>query len=220
MFGRTFPILTLGLCLIMGATYMWDPMVAYTADHSCTPRTYYVNAGGAFRSLFSHADSQHIIGNSLSLFSLGLIMEMVHGHWRFILICMYGGIVGSLGWSAFEQDGRRLVGASSCVYAVASSYASHLFLNWNETPFKLLFAAALSFSISMDVLHYVYNRQENIAYSAHLFGSLTGALTGIIFLRNSVVHGYELRVVSISCIFCLTLSVFLILSSSCPTVSI
>lgn len=217
------PFVSVGLCLLLGFTYMFDtPGVergAYVLDKGCDASALYRSSGASLRCLFVHANAEHAIGNILSLLSLSVIVEILHGHARTATVFLYGGIFGSLGWAATSPSslgGRaRLAGASSGVYSVAGAYVAHLLLNWSETPFKVPFAVTLLLLICLDVYLFLHHRVENVAYAAHGFGFLVGSLLSVCLLRNWVRKRWEAWLLRLSSVLLLAGCSMLLAGSVC-----
>lgn len=161
-----------------------------------------------FTAQLSHADAPHLWSNSIYLLTAGLILETLHGPVAFFTIYWVGGTVGIMAEAAFFDGSARLLGASAGCFATISSYIAHLLMNWKETPFRLLWTLLIFVYIGLEVSFYVTDRQNNIAYTAHLFGFLQGAFVSVPVVYNSRALRWEY----IASAICFVLSAGVIMS--------
>lgn len=165
--------------------------------------------------LFSHLDVPHLVSNMVSQLMLGLFVEGLHGHWRFLVLYVASGLGSAMWyrgwWCAFLRDDegdvveevstpvRYLAGCSGAVYGLMGAYTSHLLLNWAELHFKRLWFAAVLAVFLLDVGVYVLDGPlPGVAYAAHVGGGVFGACFGVLALRNVRVLAWERRLVALA----------------------
>lgn len=156
----------------------------------------------AFTSLFAHSDVYHLLTNALSQLFLGLFVECIHGHGRFLVIYVVSGVGGALTYrmwwcTHYAPTWIYLVGASGAVYGLMGAYAAHLFLNWAELRFRVLWFVIVLFTFLADIGLYVLDGPTpNVAYAAHVGGAVYGLCSGVLTLRNARVLRCE-RVIQV-----------------------
>jgi rhomboid protease GluP len=151
-------------------------------------------------ALGAHKDASHLFSNIASQLLLGVLVEAVHGHTRFLLLYMVTGIGGTLVFRWWYYRTRYpnpvyYVGCSPAVYGIMAAYLAHLLINWKETRYKLAWMFAVIVTLSLEIALYIFDPQPMIAYSSHVGGAVYGILLGIAILRNVRVFWWETRVI-------------------------
>ena len=72
-----------------------------------------------FTAMFLHIGAVHLISNLIGLLMLGPIIEGHFGHWRFAVIYLLGGLLGSVASFAFSP--ALSAGASGAIFALLGS---------------------------------------------------------------------------------------------------
>ena len=80
-----------------------------------------------------HFDFTHIFFNCFSILVIGTWLEYLIGTWRFIVIYILSGILGSL-FSVLVAFDINSVGASICICGVITAYLGYFIINWNAIP--------------------------------------------------------------------------------------
>jgi membrane associated rhomboid family serine protease len=140
--------------------------------------------------MFLHGSWIHLLGNMLFLWVFGDNVEDSMGHLRFIMFYLMCGIFAGLlhAWMSPKSD-LPLIGASGAVAGIISAY---LILHprvkiwvlalW-RIPIKLTAAWALGFWIAAQFVNLAFDREENVAWWAHIGGLAAGAVL-ILFMRR------------------------------------
>lgn len=177
-------------------------------------------------SMFSHAHVPHLVSNIASQIMMGVFVECIHGHLRFLIVYLVGGLFGVLtfrmDWcttalTLLERDqpaasvSTLFVGASPCVYALIGAIAAHLILNFREIHYKAIWCFGVILVLVLDVVLYYASPVESIAYASHFGGCVFGGLVGIVCLRNVVVRHFERMYVAVACFGLLMGSMMLVL---------
>lgn len=155
--------------------------------------------GHAFRSIFTHADGEHLASNVIALVEHGVLLEVMHGAARLTAIFVASGVFGVLFWhNALPEDAVvSYRGASAAVYGVIAALAAHITVNWRETPLRWVWLLALALTLAQNVYVWSLDDETNVAHEAHLGGALTGASLGLGLLRNYAVAGWERTVAAL-----------------------
>lgn len=151
--------------------------------------------------MFLHGDVEHILWNSLLLWTFGILISDILGQWRTLAIFLITGVCGSVLHVALKDDSTApMVGASGAVAGLTGVYlglALRWQLPWAEVwplafpvqPIHLAFLAIVGFIIDLVRMS---NHDPHIAYGAHLGGFLSGLLVAaIITTIYPTLYAYE-----------------------------
>jgi membrane associated rhomboid family serine protease len=129
--------------------------------------------------IFLHVNVLHIGLNMLNLVVLGVFLERLFGHLRFLLIYLITGIIAVVASFYFAPQ-EISVGASGAIFGLVGAYSVFVLVHRQAFPrggipalFWLLVIIALNLSIGFFV--------SNVDNYAHLGGLLSGCLLGWIF---------------------------------------
>jgi membrane associated rhomboid family serine protease len=134
-------------------------------------------------SLFLHGSPEHIIYNMVFLWTFGYLTSEYLGQWRALAVFLVCGICGNIAQVALEPDSTiPIIGASGAISGFAGVYlglALRWQLPWSEVwplaypvpPIRLGAFALVGFA--GDVF-FLTNRDQGIAYGAHVGGFLAG----------------------------------------------
>lgn len=152
--------------------------------------------------MFAHADVGHLVGNMTVQLMAGIPLELLHGPFRFLGMYLYAGIIGgtiqALRWYPTEQSPYLIIiGSSGAVYGLIGAYASHLYLNWEESLYPTTASIVFLGYLLYDIVIAFLNRAAgnyNVALVAHYAGALGGMLLGVVVQRNIRIEKYETTV--------------------------
>lgn len=168
---------------ILGDTEDASFMVNWGAAY--TP---YILNGEWYRLLtcmFLHFGLHHLVNNMLMLLFMGDLLEGVVGKWRYLCICVGGGIVGNLVSLYVDmKTGQYAVsaGASGVVFAVTGAIIVLMLRNTEyvrkDTIIRLILVTALM----------IYNGFETagVDNAAHIGGILAGMVLMMLLYHNRV----------------------------------
>ena len=129
--------------------------------------------------IFLHVNALHVGLNMLNLVILGVFLERLFGHLRFLLIYLITGIIAVIASFYFAPQ-EISVGASGAIFGLVGAYSIFVLVHRQAFPrggipalFWLLIIIALNLSIGFFV--------SNVDNYAHLGGLLSGCLLGWIF---------------------------------------
>ncbi len=126
--------------------------------------------------IFLHANALHIGLNMLNLVVLGVFLERLYGHLRFLLIYLLTGIISIIASFYFAPQDIS-IGASGAIFGLVGAYSVFVLVHRRAFPnggipalLWLLIIVALNLSIGFFV--------PNVDNYAHLGGLLSGCLLG------------------------------------------
>lgn len=82
-----------------------------------------------FTAMFLHGSAAHIFFNAYALYVIGVNVEKLFGHQRYLIIYMLGGLCGSILSVALGNYNVPSIGASGAVFAVWGAEAIHLYMH-------------------------------------------------------------------------------------------
>ena len=126
--------------------------------------------------IFLHVNVLHIGLNMFNLGVLGVFLERLYGHLRFLLIYLLTGIIGVIASFYFAPQ-EISVGASGAIFGLVGAYSIFVLVHRRAFPYGgipallwLLLIVALNLSIGFFV--------SNVDNYAHIGGLLSGCLLG------------------------------------------
>ncbi|MCE9566216.1 MAG: rhomboid family intramembrane serine protease [Planctomycetes bacterium] len=142
-----------------------------------------VQAGEVWRmgsAMFLHGSPDHLIGNLIVLYILGMAAEHAYGSTQFLVLYVFAGIVGS----AFSMiHGQPSVGASGAVFGIAGGVVAFFVLH--HSAFRLRDARVGTvlaiWAVYQIGLGFMNPLVDNMA---HLGGFIGGFVIGIVMDRR------------------------------------
>ena len=141
-----------------------------------------------------HAYYTHILFNCFSILIIGTMLEYLIGTWRYMVIYILSGILGSL-FSVLVDFDSRSVGASICICGVIGANIGYYIINWNSLTkiFGIQNKCCIMFFpilIAIMCLPMFYSNGEsgidtdsNINTYGHLGGLIFGLFLSFIFIN-------------------------------------
>lgn len=146
--------------------------------------------------IFLHANILHVGLNMLNFLLLGLIIEHIFGHLRFLLIYLLTGIISTLASFVFAPQ-EVSVGASGAVFGLVGAYSAFILAHRQAFPYHGITALGwLILVIGINLgLGFVIPGVDNFA---HVGGLLSGCLLGWCFapfyrLKSVAATSHELH---------------------------
>jgi len=192
--GMTYwPPATLVLIVTLAAIFVWQ-----VASGTLSTRAGIVDAGALVRSrviegeywrMFTatmlHGSGEHLFGNCIALYILGLAGEHALGSWRFLLLYVASGLAGSVA-SVLTGPGPS-VGASGAIFGLMGGVVLILYryrhvYHVRDKEIGWVLAAWGAYTILMGAL------DPQIDNMAHLGGMIAGALLALV-IRPRVALG-------------------------------
>jgi membrane associated rhomboid family serine protease len=156
-------------------------------------------------SMFLHGGWLHLLGNMLFLWVFGNNVEERMGRLRYLLFYLLCGYVAAYGFALPSADSAQpLVGASGAVSGVLGAYLVYFprARVWSLVPILLFIPLRLPAWFVLGlwfVLQWVYSagyavsEAGSVAYVAHVFGFVFGALAAIPMMRRRPPYPYQRR---------------------------
>ncbi|MDF7668091.1 rhomboid family intramembrane serine protease [Lactobacillus sp. ESL0703] len=161
-----------------------------------------------FTAQFLHIGIMHLITNVVMVYYLGIYLEQILGHWRFLAIYLASGVGGSLlslAWSNYSIS----AGASTALFGLMGAMAAIGVRNRDNSAIVYLGKQAFWLAViniifdmfsNSNVLFGIGNGSK-IDIAGHLGGLITGLLLAII-LGNKQFREYsnKIRVIAVCCL--------------------
>lgn len=123
-------------------------------------------------SIFLHGDVSHVGFNMLAVYVWGRYVEGLYGNWRYVLIFLLAGIIGSLASFAFTPN--NALGASGAIYGMFGALL--YFRKYDKQLFNMIIGArALVYMGISLVLGFTMAYVDNIAHIGGLAGGYLAA---------------------------------------------
>jgi membrane associated rhomboid family serine protease len=143
-------------------------------------------------SLFLHGSPLHLAGNMLFLWIFGDNVEEVLGTWRYLLVYLACGVMGTLAQVAANPDSMiPTLGASGAIAGVMGAYL--IWFPQNQVRvliFRFIAVVPAVLVIGLWIVLQVWlgfgsfsqlGQQGGVAYLAHVGGAATGIFVGLLF---------------------------------------
>ncbi|CAD7962471.1 unnamed protein product [Amoebophrya sp. A25] len=147
-----------------------------------------------------HVDFDHVYFNCFFELLLGPSLEMVHGHVRFIPLCLLCVLGGALACGASDATGR-VVGSSAYVWGLVPMHMSSVILNWPELGhthvagmpenwFRMCLISLLGLTMAWSMADDIA-AGTGVSHAAHAGGFAFGLFFSLNFVKNAVPEHWE-----------------------------
>ena len=143
--------------------------------------------------MFFHADFLHLSSNMLFLWVFGDNVEDAMGHLKYLIFYLVCGAIGGLAYAWMSATSwLPLVGASGAVAGVITAYlmlhprVRVWVLAFRVIPMRITAVWILGVWIATQVFMLAFSRGEQVAWSAHIGGMITGAALVLVLRRPGV----------------------------------
>jgi rhomboid protease GluP len=183
------PALTILFGIVCIVVYGWQLSVGAFQNEQAMIDTGALNgprvkAGEYWRlgsAIFLHGSPDHLLGNLVVLYILGMACEHAYGILKFVPLYIVGGLAGSALSVAF--DGRTSVGASGAIFGLAGAIT--VFFGKYRHQFELRDQRVGTVLIVWAVYQFIIgSRNPMIDNFAHLGGFVGGAFLGAILPKQ------------------------------------
>lgn len=146
---------------------------------------------GVLTYMFVHADLAHIVSNMISLFILGIYVEMRIGKIKYLLIYFISGFGSALAFYINFPQNSSMIGASGAIFGLL---AANLVLNFlrsksidlNE-PVPAISTPSIVVIFIIQIM-YLMAAGSGVAYSGHIGGFITGFILAIILRPKNLIY--------------------------------
>ncbi len=146
-------------------------------------------------SMFLHGSWMHLIGNMLYLWIVGDNVEEVLGSFRYLIVYLACGLVGSLAQIAIDPDSvTPTLGASGAIAGIMGAYViwfPHnqirvlLFRFITVLPAVIVIGGWIALQIWSGANAIGGKEQGGVAYLAHVGGAVTGIVVAFLFYEDA-----------------------------------
>jgi len=144
-----------------------------------------------FTSIFLHASLRHLVGNMVALFFLGWTIEKNVGRWQYLLVYFSAGALSNLSilLPIFSYTPQTIaIGASAAISGLVGLGAfvcpGKFVIFPSIIPLPFVIAGAIYLLANLNNLF----TPSEVAYSAHIFGMIVGALFGLLWGEDRKKH--------------------------------
>ncbi|MDQ2685034.1 MAG: rhomboid family intramembrane serine protease [Thermoproteota archaeon] len=158
------------------------------------------NLGSLFSSMFMHGSIAHILGNMFFLYVFGDNLEDRFGHFRYLLLYLFWGLMASLAHSVYAvstgEGGIPAIGASGAISGVLGAYLIFfphakihtIIFAFFITTVRIPAVAYIPFWFIMQLIFALIGQSGGVAYLAHIGGFIIGLVSayGWKFFSNAL----------------------------------
>ena len=138
-------------------------------------------------AVFLHGDLTHLAINCYSLYVMGLTVERIYGHGKYLGVYLLAGVFGNIGSFVFSTSPG--IGASGAIFGLLGALLYFGVENWYA--FKKYFGTNLLFVLILNAgLGFSIPRIDNFAHLGGLIGGFLAA--NALKLRETVFYKYAL----------------------------
>ncbi len=194
----TICILVILFVVFLIETFIGGSQNTYVLIKMGAMNNYAIVAGNQWWRLFTaqflHIGIMHLISNAVMIYYLGIYMEPILGHWRFLVVYLLSGVGGNLLSLAWGSDSAISAGASTALFGLFGAMTATALQNRNNPV--LVYLGKQSFwlaliNIALDLF------APNIDIQGHIGGLVTGFLIAVIIGdRTYRKYSFKKRVVA------------------------
>lgn len=188
--GMSFaPPVTIALALVCAAAFLWQVSTGALANEDALIKAGALNAQKVFAgewwrmlsAVFLHGSPDHLIGNLVVLFILGMACEHAYGSLRFVPLYLLAGLGGS---ALSLTHGQTSVGASGAIFGLAGAMVVFFQKYRNEFLVRdtRVGTVLLVWAIYQFVIGYFSPFIDN---HAHVGGFVAGALVALVLRKRA-----------------------------------
>lgn len=137
--------------------------------------------------MFLHIGFVHLLVNGYSLRVIGPLVEKLYGGWRFAVLSLLSGVVGSVAAAVVSPDVLS-AGASGAIWGLLGGLCAWFYLNRLHLPARLISQVAQQL-VFVILLNVVISLAPGISAAAHFGGGLAGVLVGALLVEQRYRRG-------------------------------
>ena len=131
--------------------------------------------------MFLHAGIIHIGFNMLLQLTLGKEMELMIGHFRYLIVYVASGIFGFVLGGNYAAEGIASTGASGALFGIVALTLLDLLYNWSDRPKRWWDLLWIGVEV---VVSFVLGLLPGLDNFSHIGGFFMGLVLGICILRS------------------------------------
>lgn len=125
--------------------------------------------------IFLHYGLMHFVLNMVILYFMGIQIEAVFGHWRFLVIYLAAGIMGNVASFGFNQAGLLSLGASTSLFGMFGAFFM-IARHFKQNPGVQQLVRQFAIFIGINLVFGLFDSSVDLV--GHIGGLLGGALMG------------------------------------------
>lgn len=147
------------------------------------------NLGSLFSSMFMHGSIAHLLGNMFFLYVFGDNLEDRFGHFRYLLLYLFWGVMAALAHSIYAistgEGNVPAIGASGAISGVLGAYLIFfphakihtIIFAFFITTVRIPAIAYIPFWFIMQLIFALIGQSGGVAYLAHIGGFIIGLVS-------------------------------------------
>ena len=151
------------------------------------------NLGSLFSSMFMHGSIAHLLGNMFFLYVFGDNLEDRFGHFRYLLLYLFWGVMASIAHSVYAistgEGAIPAIGASGAISGVLGAYLIFfphakihtIIFAFFITTVRIPAIAYIPFWFIMQLIFALIGQSGGVAYLAHIGGFLIGLISAYLW---------------------------------------
>ena len=145
-------------------------------------------------AMFLHGNIEHIAGNMLFLWVFGSAVEDRLGRLNYLALYLLGGMVATLGYTAFNTASPvPLIGASGAIAVAMGAYLvllprGRILTVITTAAFQVVYVPAAVVLLLFFVTQFFTDPAESVAWEAHAAGMVAGAIAAVVLGRIPAVR--------------------------------
>lgn len=136
-----------------------------------------------FTAMWLHESPQHLLSNMLFMYLTGRQLEKVFGHFRFLLIYLFSGLIGDVAACFLSSPNTVSVGASTAIFGIMLAGAT---LQW--TTFEVGYGKAMMELFISNIVLDLF--MPEISLVGHLGGAVVGFVLGFLLQPRNYLKWY------------------------------
>ncbi|GHA47774.1 rhomboid family intramembrane serine protease [Amylibacter ulvae] len=137
-----------------------------------------------FTYAFLHGGLFHLIGNVVTLGSLGAIALQRMNQWKFLQLYLAGMLGGAVMFAALSDSAIPMIGASGAIFGLVGAWQYWEFANLRRRKLPLTPFYRMMVNLVILNLLFWYMLQGALAWETHLGGFVAGWLWAYLFARD------------------------------------
>lgn len=138
---------------------------------------------GIITAPFIHANTQHLIANSLPFFALSLLLFLFYHKKSLIYLMSIWITSGTLTWLIGRASSH--IGANGIIYGLISFLIIGGILSWKR---KLILVSVVVFFLYSSLIWGIFPSEKNVSWEGHLSGAISGVLWAFVYKRQLKEH--------------------------------
>lgn len=136
-----------------------------------------------FTAMWLHESPQHLLSNMLFMYLAGRQLEKVFGHFRFLLIYLFSGLIGNVAACFLSSPNTVSAGASTAIFGIMLAGVT---LQW--TTYEVGYGKAMTELFISNIVLDLF--MPEISLVGHLGGAVIGFVLGFLLQPRNYLKWY------------------------------